>query len=180
VAELGTGAVILAVPPAIGSAVTVDVLTGNPAFRVDSTDFDFSALGFTPSFTTASVRLVQLVEMDATVPLAATGGTMLGLPVQFTITPSQVQLQPQGLIGTVSNVTGSTNAGTFTLTVASDSVFAILARTTILTVHTQSKTSLTNMAAITNGTSVIARGLLFFDVPSNSYKLVASRIMPAP
>jgi hypothetical protein len=99
---------------------------------------------------------------------------MLNLPVAFTIRPSQIQLQPQALTGTVSNFTGG---NTFTLTVPADSFFATVAKTNTLAVFTQSKTSLTNLAAISNGSNLTIRGLLFFD--SGSYKLVASRIMPA-
>jgi hypothetical protein len=97
------------------------------------------------------------------------------MPTLGTVTASEVELEPQPLVGTVSGFAGG---NTFTLTVAADSVFATVAKTTTITVFKQPGTSLRDLTAITNNTTVVVRGLLFFD--GGQYKMVAGRIAALP
>ncbi|MGH9525028.1 MAG: hypothetical protein ACRD3E_21075, partial [Terriglobales bacterium] len=61
----------------------------------------------------------------------------------------------------------------FTLTVQSDSVFAILTKTTTVTVYKQGGTTLSGTTALANGQQVVVRGLLF---NNSGYQMVATRI----
>lgn len=99
------------------------------------------------------------------------GGMMGG----GTIDASEIDLEQQGLSGTVSGYTGSGAPTTFTLMVPADSAFGTLTGATAITVFQQPGTELRGMTTITNGSTVHVRGLLFLD--AGSYKLVASRIM---
>ena len=102
------------------------------------------------------------------------GGGMGGMMGGGTVSASEIDLEEQGLNGTVSGYSGSAPT-TFTLTLPSDSAFATLTGSTTVTVFQQLGTELWGMTTITNGNTVHVRGLLFFD--GGAYKLVASRII---
>ena len=99
------------------------------------------------------------------------GGMMGG----GTVNASTINLEQQGLRGTVSAYSASGSQATFTLTVASDSVFATLTGSTTLMAFQQPGTELLGLTAVGNGGAVRVRGLIFLD--AGTYKLVASRIM---
>ncbi len=99
------------------------------------------------------------------------GGGMMGGGTQ---TATSVQLECRGFSGTVSNYSGTSGAGTFTLTLPSDSAFTSQTGATSITVFQQSGTQLRDLTSVTNMMSVHVRGLLFYD--SGAYKLVATRI----
>jgi hypothetical protein len=66
---------------------------------------------------------------------------------------------------------------TFTLTVATDSAFAMLAGSTTVTIFWQPGTDVHNLAhALTNGDAVRVRGLLFFT--GSGINMIARRITP--
>jgi hypothetical protein len=71
--------------------------------------------------------------------------------------------------------TSNASQATFTLTVASDSVFATLTGSTTLMAFQQPGTELLGLTAVGNGGAVRVRGLIF--LCAGTYKLVASRIM---
>jgi hypothetical protein len=158
--------------PWVGITVNVSSAT---AFHFDSDGFDFSGLGWIPSFSASSIKPAQFVEVDTTVPAVTGGGMMMGAATAATLSAAEVELEPQPLIGTVSGFSGGNS---FTLTVSPDSVFATIAKTTTITVYTQAKTALTNLSAISNGSIVVVRGLLFVD--GGTYKMVAGRIAATP
>jgi hypothetical protein len=81
-------------------------------------------------------------------------------------------LKQQALTGVISGLTQNGNATNFTLTVASDSVFAMLAGQTAISVVDQASTELKTTLA--NGGTVQVRGLLFFS--SGQYTMVANRV----
>ena len=91
-----------------------------------------------------------------------------------TINASEIDLEQQGLSGTVSGYSGSAPT-TFTLTLPADSAFTTLTGSTTVTVFQQAGTKLSGMTTIMNGSTVHVRGLVFFD--AGTYKLVAGRIM---
>lgn len=155
--------------PVPNAAITVNVSSGT-AFRIDADDVDLS--GFNPTFDASTLSPAQAVEVDsaaAVSTMGASGSTFGMLPLLGTFNATQVQLEQQPLRGTISNVTASS----FTLTVASDSVFAILTNTTTVKVYKQGGTTLSGTTTLTNGQQAIVRGLLF---NNSGYQMVASRI----
>ena len=98
------------------------------------------------------------------------GGMMGG----GTINASEIDLEEQGLSGTVSGYSGSAPT-TFTLTLPSDAAFTNMTGSTTVTVFQQAGTELWGLTSVTNGSMVHVRGLLLFD--AGTYKLVAGRIM---
>ena len=98
------------------------------------------------------------------------GGINIG-----TITASAIELEQQGLSGTVTAYSSNGTSATFTLSLAPDSAFTTLTGAATITVYQQPGTRLRGMASVSNGATVHVRGLLFRD--SGAYKLVASRIM---
>jgi uncharacterized protein DUF5666/uncharacterized protein DUF4382 len=148
--------------PALGSTITVNV-DANTKFAISQDKVDLSNLSFSPTFDATQLGKVQAVEADTDVASATL------------ITARRVKLKQQGLTGTVSNiVSGSGGQQTFTLTVASDSAFAMLTGGTTLTVVQQSTTELKGISGVTANQTVRVRGLLFFN--GGAYQLVAARI----
>ncbi len=157
----------------LASAITVNV-SPTATFDIDSDNVDMSNLPFTPVFDGSTVFKGQRVEAVSSSGMMS-GGGMGGMMGGGTIHASEIDLEQQGLSGTVSGYTGSGTPTTFMLTVAADSAFAALTGTTAITVFQQPGTELRGMTTITNGSTVHARGLLFLD--AGTYKLVAGRIM---
>jgi len=157
----------------LAGTTTVNV---NPTavFKIDSDNVDMSNLPFTPAFDGTTVFKGQRIEAVSSTGMMS-GGGMGGMMGGGTISASEIDLEQEGLSGTVSGYTGSAAPTTFTLTVASDSAFATLTGATTITAFQQSGTELRGMTTITNGNTIHVRGLLFFD--AGTYKLVASRIM---
>ena len=98
------------------------------------------------------------------------GGGMMG-----NMNASECDLVQQGFTGTVSNYSSSGGQATFTLTLATDSYFAIMAGTTTITVHQRPGTQLLGLTSVANGQTVQVRGLMFDN--SGVFDMVASRIM---
>jgi hypothetical protein len=157
----------------LAGTTTVDV-SPTAVFNIDTDNVDMSSLPFTPVFDGSTVLKGQRVEAVSSTGMMQ-GGGMGGMMGGGTITASEIDLEQEGLSGTVSAYTGSAAPTTFTLTVASDSAFATLTGATTITVFQQSGTELRGMTTITNGNVIHVRGLLFFD--AGTYKLVAGRIM---
>ena len=157
----------------LAGTTTVDV-SPTATFNIDTDNVDMSNLPFTPVFDGSTVLKGQRVEAVSSTGMMQ-GGGMGGMMGGGTINASEIDLEQQGLSGTVSGYTGSGTPTTFTLTVAADSAFATLTGTTSITVFQQPGTELRGMTTITNGSTVHARGLLFLD--AGTYKLVAGRIM---
>lgn len=157
----------------LAGTMTVNV-SPTATFNIDSDNVDMSNLPFTPTFDGTTVFKGQRVEAVSSTGMMQ-GGGMGGMMGGGSITASEIDLEQQGLSGTVSGYTGSGTPTTFTLTVATDSAFATLTGATAITVFQQPGTELRGMTTITNGSTVHARGLLFPD--AGTYKLVAGRIM---
>jgi hypothetical protein len=143
----------------LGNTLTVNVSSGTQ-FKIDTDRIDLTNLSFTPAFGAASLTKGQNVETEG-----AVSGT--------TLTANKVRLKQQALTGTVSGFTQNGNAATFTLTVPTSSVFAMLAGQSTVTVFQQPSTR--TRITVANGATVRVRGLLFFT--SGKYNLVAGRIV---
>jgi hypothetical protein len=143
----------------VGTAVTVNV-SSNTNFSVADTD-EMNVSGF--SFDANDIGKAQRVDASA---MHQTSFQQTGMA----LTADRVRLLQQSLNGTVSNLNGST----FTLTMASDSAFALLSGQTTVTVQVQNGTP--EDVTVANGAAVRIRGLLFFNGTSKTYTLVASHV----
>lgn len=143
----------------LGAKLTVNV-SSSTAFQIDGGQIDLSGLAL-PNFSAATLSQAQRVEIDNDTPFA---GTLL--------TARTVKLEQEALTGAISGLSGSQ----FTLTVASDSAFALLTGKTAISVISAKNVQLNTSSALANGATVRVRGLLFFDSTSGSYQLVAGRI----
>jgi hypothetical protein len=156
----------------LAGTTTVEV-SPSAAFNIDSDNVDMSNLPFTPVFDGTTIFKGQCVRAVSSSGMMS-GGGMGGMMGGGTINASEMDLEQQGLSGTVSGYSGSAPTA-FTLTLPSDSAFTSLTASTTVTVFQQPGTELPGMTSLTNGSTVHVRGLLFFD--AGTYKLVAGRIM---
>lgn len=152
----------------LGSTLTVDV-NSNTNFVIDSDGFDLSKLSFTPVFDASSITKGQNVEAEMDSHEIEAEDEHSG---SMAITADKVRLKQQALTGIVSDLTQTGNASSFTLTVAPDSVFAMLAGQTAISVVGQASTQM--KTTIANGGTAQVRGLLFFS--SGKYTLFADRV----
>jgi len=152
----------------VGDTVTADV--SGAKYKVKKGNVDTSGIGGLPStptfpFDGTTIHAGQRIEVES---VAALNGT--------SITADKVKLQQQALVGTVSGLEASTAAGpaTFTLTVANDSVFAMLSGKTTVTVSWQQGTDLHKLTSVNNGDTVRVRGLVF--CAGARFNMIARRI----
>ena len=152
----------------VGNVMAIDV--SNAQYKVDQGNIDTSGIGGLPSspnfpFDATTVHAGQRVETESSSSMSGNS-----------FAADKVKLRQQGLTGTVSGLAGPTSAGpvTFTLTLASDSAFAILSGKTTLTVFWQPGTDLHNLSSVNNGDTVQVRGLVFFT--GSGFNLIARRI----
>jgi hypothetical protein len=157
----------------LASTLAVNV-SPTAIFNIDSDNVDMSNLPFTPTFDGTTIFKGQRVEAVSSSGMMS-GGSMGGMMGGGTINASEIDLEQQGLSGTVSGYSGAAAPTAFTLTLPSDSAFTTLTGSATVTVLQQTGTELRGMTAVTDSSAVHVRGLLFFD--AGAYKLVASRIM---
>lgn len=165
VAQNGEGGGVTA--QVIGSSVTANVSGAN--YRVDAGNVDTSGLGSIPStpnfpFDANTIHAGQRVEVDS---MTAEDGN--------STSAATVHLKQQALAGTVSGLSALTAPSTFTLTLPSDSAFAMLSGSSTLTVFWQPGTDISNLPqGLKNGQTVRVRGLVFST--SAGFNLIARRI----
>lgn len=169
IAQNGTGSGMMASYLASGIAVNV---SGSTPYSIDNDGIDMSGLPFTPQFGATTIFKGQRVS--AATGQTTMGGGMGGM-MAGSINASAVELEQQGLSGTVSSYAQSGSQATFTLNLPPDSAFTTLTGSTAVTVFQQPGTVLVGMSSVTNGAPVHVRGLLLFD--AGSYKMVTSRIL---
>jgi uncharacterized protein DUF5666/uncharacterized protein DUF4382 len=152
----------------IGTTLSIDVSGAN--YKVEQGNIDTSGIGGLPSspnfpFDATTIHTGQRVEIESSSSMSSS-----------TTVADKVKLQQQTLTGTVSGLAAPTSAGpvTFTLTVAPDSAFAMLAGQSRIAVYWQPGTDLHNLASVSNGDIVRVRGLVFFT--SSSFNMIAHRI----
>lgn len=176
-----TTQVVLAMHDGAGAGMMASNLAGtttvnigdSTTFSIDSTGIDLSSLPFAPSFDRASLSKGQRIEALSAAQAMA-GGGMGGMMGGSTVTATSVRLGQQGLRGTVSSYVQSGTSATFVLTLAADSAFAGLTGASSIAVYQRAATQLRGASAISNGSTVQVRGLLFND--RGTLRLVASRI----
>ena len=110
-------------------------------------------------FDATTIHQGQRIEVDtnAAVP-----------PASGAITPDKINLQQQGVSGTVAN----NAASTFDINLATDSALRIISSQTVVHVTTNSSTD--TRVSVANGGSVQVRGLLFWN--GTSWQMIARRI----
>lgn len=143
-------------------------------FSIDSTGVDLSGLPFTPQFDRAHLSKGQGVDTWSGGQMMQ-GGGMGGMMGGATLTATSIELAPQALRGTVSGYASSGSQSSFTLALPADSAFAKLTGSSTVTVYQQASTQLRGLTAITDGSTVQVRGLLFLD--GGVFRLVAGRIV---
>jgi uncharacterized protein DUF5666 len=152
----------------VGGSITADISAAK--YKVNKGNIDTSGIGGLPApptfpFDASTIHAGQRIEVESANALAATSTSA-----------DKIKLQQQALVGTVSGLAGSTAAGpvTFTLTVAADSVFAMLSGKSEVTVYWQPGTDLHKLVSVSNGDSVRVRGLVFFT--GTAFNMIARRI----
>jgi hypothetical protein len=110
-------------------------------------------------FDATTIHQGQRIEVDtnAAVP-----------PASGAITPDKINLQQQGVSGTVAN----NAASTFDINLATDSALRIISGQTV--VHITKNASTDSRVSVANGLAVQVRGLLFWN--GTSWQMIARRI----
>lgn len=152
----------------LGNGMTANV-SSSTAYTIDTVDADMHNLPFTPVFEATHIYAGQMIST-----LSASGMMSGGMMGGATQTAAAGQLECRGFNGTVANYNASSGAGTFTLTLATESAFTSLTRATSLTVFQQAGTQFRDLTAISNTMNLRVRRLLFYD--AGVYKQVATKI----
>lgn len=151
----------------IGSSVTANVSGAN--YQVDVGHVDTTGLGSVPSspnfpFDGSTVHAGQRIEVDS----------ITGEDANST-SAATVHLKQEALVGNVSSLAAPAAPSTFTLTVPSDSAFAMVSGATTVTVYWQPGTDVSNLTqGLKSGQTVRVRGLVFFT--GTGFNLIARRI----
>ena len=142
-------------------------LTGSTSYYIDTGGMDISNLPFTPMFDANHMYPGERVRCISNSGMGSGRGGMGGMGgmggggMMGNMNASECDLVQQGFTGTVSNYSSSGGQATFTLTLATDSYFAIMTGTTTITVHQQPGTQLLGLTSVANGQTVQVRGLMF-------------------
>ena len=159
----------------LGGTITVN-LDANTNYSIDSSHADLTNLPFTPIFDSSNIYKAQKVQVVSNTGMHhdGMGPDDGGCRHDGTITAAGIELDEQGLHGTVSNYSQNITRATFTLNVSPDSVFTSLTGAGSVTIYQQPGTRLWQLTGVRDGTAVEVHGLLF--VNSSSYQFVATRI----
>jgi Domain of unknown function (DUF5666) len=111
------------------------------------------------TFSATTIHQGQRIEVDTDVAVPPANGA---------ITPDKINLQQQGVFGTVANAA----ANTFDINLAADSALRVISGQTV--VHVTKSASTDSRVTVANGGSVQVRGLLFWN--GTSWQMVARRI----
>jgi hypothetical protein len=115
----------------------------------------------------------QNVAIAGSGGMSAGGGMMGGGMGMGSMTANGIELEPQGLTGTISNMTGTG----FTLNLASGSAFNLLTGVSTMTVSQIASTQM-NGLTLTNGMTVQVYGYMFYN--AGAYSFVATQMMAPP
>lgn len=174
VMQNGVGAGMMATYLANGA--TVD-LNGSTLYRMDEDDMDMSVLPFTPVFDASHLyagQSVMPISSGGMMSGGMGGGMMGGGSTAGTISATTLELEPQGLTGTVATTIQGGSAASFTLTPSPDCAFTTLTGSSSVTVYQQAGTTVAGGLSIASGSTIHSFGLLFYD--QGKWKMVASRI----
>ncbi len=172
VMQNGAGAGMMSSDFAAGA--TMD-MNESSTYQIDEDNMDMSGLPFTPVFDASHVYAGQSVMSIGSGGMMSGGGGMMGGgSMSGSMTVSNLELEPQGLSGTVATTLTSGVATSFTLTLPSDSAFTTLTGASTVTVYQQTGTTMASGSSIPSGSTTEVFGLLFFD--SGQWKMVASQM----
>lgn len=168
----------LAMHDGLGSGVTgthhgdatIVSIDGTTQFATERDGVDLANLPFTPTFDRTHLSKGQHVK-------ALSGAQMThghGMGGDHAVAGALIRLEQQGLRGTVSGYSASGSEASFVLVLPADSAFARLTGVASVTVHRRPGTVVRG-TPLSNGGSVIVRGLLFVD--GSALRMVAERIV---
>jgi len=145
----------------IGATFTVNIAGLNASkFRVKTGNgFGGSLPSASFPFDATTIHQGQRIEVDSDAAVPAANGA---------VTPDKINLQQQGVAGTVANA--STN--TFDINLAADSALKTISGQTV--VHVTRNSSTDSRVNVANGVAVQVRGLLFWN--GTSWQMIARRI----
>jgi Domain of unknown function (DUF5666) len=145
----------------IGATFTVNIAGLNASkFRVKTGNgFGGSLPNATFPFDATTIHQGQRIEVDSDAPVPAANGA---------VTPDKINLQQQGVSGTVANA--ATNS--FDINLATDSALKTISGQTV--VHVTRNSSTDSRVTVANGATVQVRGLLFWN--GTSWQMIARRI----
>lgn len=169
----GTGAGMMSSSLAAGATVN---LNGSTLYQIEKDNVDMTSLPFVPVFDASHIYAGQNVMPISSSGMmgGGSGGMMGGGSMSGTITASEVDLEQQGLSGTVAGAITSGATTSFVLTLPSDSAFKTLTGSMSVTVYQQPGTTVSSSPTIASGATVHVLGSLFLD--SDHWRMVASRI----
>ncbi|HET9282624.1 MAG TPA: DUF5666 domain-containing protein [Candidatus Angelobacter sp.] len=145
----------------VGATFTVNIAgLGASKFRVKAGNgFGGSLPNATFPFDATTIHAGQRIEVDTDAPVPPANGS---------INVDRINLQQQGVSGTVANAA----AGKFDLTLAADSALAVISGQTVVHVTTNSSTDI--RVSVANNAKVDVRGLLFWN--GTSWQMIARRV----
>jgi len=145
----------------IGASFTVNIAGLNASkFRVKAGNgFGGGLPSATFPFDATTIHQGQRIEVDTNAAIPAANGA---------ITPDKINLQQQGVSGTVANAATST----FDINLAADSALRTISGQTV--VHVTRNSSTDSRVTVANGGTVQVRGLLFWN--GTSWQMIARRI----
>ena len=165
----GIGAGMMASLLANGMTVNVG---GSATYGIDDVGVSMSGLPITPQFDASHMAAGQNIAAVGSGAMSSGGGMMGsgGFMNMGSMTAAGVELEPQGLSGTVASASGSG----FTLSLPSDSAFTLLTGATSVPVYQTAQTQMKGLTAVANGQNVAVYGYLFYN--AGSYNFVAMQI----
>jgi len=144
----------------VGATFTVNIAGLNASkFRVKGGDGFGGNVPNTLTFNASTIHQGQRIEVDTDAPVPPANGA---------INPDKINLQQQGIAGTVANA----SASNFDVNLAADSALAVISGQTVVHVTTVADTD--SRVNVANGASVRVRGLLFWT--GTSWQMIARRI----
>jgi hypothetical protein len=145
----------------VGASFSVNIAGLNASkFRVKAGNgFGGGLPSATFPFDATTIHQGQRIEVDTNAAVPAANGAM---------TPDKINLQQQGVSGTVANA--ATN--TFDINLATDSALKTISSQTV--VHVTRNSSTDSRVTVANGVTVQVRGLLFWN--GTSWQMIARRI----
>ena len=167
-ANNGTGSGMMASYLAGGISAT---LGNGMTYGID--DAGITGMPSSMLFDASHIGKGQNVAIAGSGGMSAGGSMMGGGTGMGSMTATGIELEPQGLTGTVSNMTGTG----FTLNLAAGSAFAVLTGTTTMTVSQIASTQM-NGLTLTNGQNIQVYGYMFYN--AGAYTFVATQMMAAP
>jgi hypothetical protein len=144
----------------VGSTFTVNIAGLNASkFRVKGGNGFGGNVPAGLTFDNTTIHQGQRIEVDTDAAVPAANGA---------ISPDKINLQQQGVSGTVANAAAST----FDINLAADSALRTISGQTV--VHVTKISSTDSRVTVANGGTVQVRGLLFWN--GTSWQLIARRI----